>query len=172
MRFNIALSSAGDTSINADDASLELEILLRRHFSNYETDHDKILDCLLDHSDDTGRVYYQGFKKAFIELKSEISGSDDISGSGAKKVPIELRTRFRSASHPKTKLLKKVAKRVLSTLYEQSELPVTESKLSFTRSKSKWNDKHVSKLLDVHQVEPKYIDEDGFVAVGMKILFK
>ncbi|KAI0562528.1 tankyrase-1 [Gracilaria domingensis] len=127
-----------------------------------------VVYTVVKHTDPiTGQLNTEAFVKAFRCLRHLYMSRQK------PKEPKELRERFQSATQSEELLLTEVAKLLLRTLFDQSRGPGScmESIVSFRRSAGEWDDCQVDELLKEHASRERLIDEDGFVAVGMKLFF-
>ncbi|KAI0557604.1 hypothetical protein FGB62_285g010 [Gracilaria domingensis] len=110
----------------------------------------------------TGRFSFDAFLTAFSEIKKLFPEEQQ------QKVPIELGERFLSAAHPDKQLPIIIARAILEVLFEESG---GESRLSFKRKREEWIEEEVDELMKQHAVDDSMIEEDGFIEVGMIVLF-
>ncbi|KAI0559088.1 Ankyrin repeat containing protein [Gracilaria domingensis] len=160
-------------TVTAQDAVAELKHALaerlRREGGNASfSEHDVavVVDMYMDPT--TGRLRQSEFVRAFFHLRRIHPVSNE------RVVREELGKRFRSATNSDAELLQILAKSLLHTVFLQCG-GQSISILRFRRTKEEWNESEVDKLLKQHGSKiqgASLINEEGFIEVGMKVLFK
>ncbi|KAI0561724.1 Ankyrin repeat containing protein [Gracilaria domingensis] len=142
--------------IRATDGVEELTHMLQKGVKR-EIKRELVQQAVVDYMDKrSGRLGYEPFFLRFSELTRMYAES------GHGKVRVELGGRFCAASDPDSQL----------ALFREAGFGSGSShKLSFRRTRDDWNECEVDELWKRRRVNGDMIERDGFVQVGMEVLF-
>ncbi|KAI0557673.1 ankyrin repeat protein [Gracilaria domingensis] len=146
--FRVIASKIERDTISAQDATSELNTLLKDTDPTIQVDEDDTLETVLNEVDENGRVNMTGFSSAFGVLQSK-----HLPRSAHHTLP-ELRSLFQNAAEPYRILKLAVAKHVLKRIFEP---------------RHKWDEERVQRLLDSRATQEGFVDEESFTFVAQKI---
>lgn len=174
-RFSFIASrlGSGRNTVPAQNAVSELMHVHQNQLKKGQVeifiDENVVDEIVMKHMDhENAHVDFNAFLKSYQELLSKYPVLT------RPKEPPELKKRFRCATGDNNALKVNFAKAILRRLFDESGRSgegTSSHRLSFQRTKSNWNEEEVTLLLNNHAIKGNYVDEEGFVEVGMKVLF-
>lgn len=165
-RFNFLASSSNSETVSAQEAVGELQHILEKRL-NLNTEADDVTEAVIEQMGSSGRLTFDEFYMAYSDIKQKYPAPQ------VRKIPVELSELFKSSVGGFSQLRKSIAKCVLRSLFKKSDSGRSgiETGVSFRRSRDEWNDEEVDRLFAEHGANETMIEEEGFIKVGMKVLF-
>lgn len=156
-----------DATTGIRDAAPELYALCRRRFPKFDVSEKEVRRELLKRCNRrTERLDFEAFRTVCNMYEEKYGAAE-----GKNEARIELENRFSGAIQGRTSFDVDSAMVVLVDLHADSA-EGDANEMSFTRTGDEWDDEVVEKLFQEQENANCNITKEGFIRVGLQVLFK